>query len=241
MPLEAKNERDKLNYCMEHPDAHQHAGLPGLLEHRGRSHIHSVNAKSAHIIIYMRLLIPSIYRRINRKIPYFESSESLMLLCIGEVFFDSEECEGLSTSMLHKIADVVLKEGWLCFGPVFQKFHSDVITTPGICGEQSLMETLRQEVQAYHTRERKRALLQKYGREVEDSLDNPVLLNSFSDHKYTRDFIADLLKYPGRFFLTGVEYPNPGNYLLFPSRDLPYWVEKLSPIIEGLCIKDSYV
>lgn len=32
MPLEAKNERDKLNYCMEHPDAHQHAGLPGLLD-----------------------------------------------------------------------------------------------------------------------------------------------------------------------------------------------------------------
>ena len=35
MPLEAKNERDKLNYCMEHPDAHPHAGLPGLLEHHG--------------------------------------------------------------------------------------------------------------------------------------------------------------------------------------------------------------
>ena len=69
-----------------------------------------MNAKSAPIIIYMRLLIPSIYRRINRKIPHFESSESLMLLCIGEVFFDSEECEGLSTSTLHKIADVVLKE-----------------------------------------------------------------------------------------------------------------------------------
>lgn len=241
MPLETKNERDKLNYCIEHPDAHPHAGLPGLLEHHGRSYIHSMNAESNHIIIYMGLHTPSIYRRIDRKIPYFESSESLMLLCVGEEFFDCEECEGLSTSMLHKIADVVLKEGWLCFNPVSQKFYSDVITIPGICGEQALMETLRQEVQAYHTRERKRALLQKYGREVEDSVDNPVLLNSFSDHKFTRDFIADLLKYPGRFFLTGVEYPNPGNYLLFPSRDLPYWVEKLSPIIEGLCIKDSYV
>ena len=89
-----KNERGNLNYCMEHPDAHPHARLPGLLEHHGRSHIHSVNAKSAPIIIYMRLLIPSIYRRINRKIPYFESSASLMLLCVGEVFLIVRNVKG---------------------------------------------------------------------------------------------------------------------------------------------------
>ena len=48
--LGAENSHNTSNYWMEHPDGHSDAGNPGIPEHHGRGHIHSINTKGEHFI-----------------------------------------------------------------------------------------------------------------------------------------------------------------------------------------------
>jgi len=184
----------------------------------------------------------SIYRRICRRIPYFKDAEALMLLCAEEYKVDTVRSVELSLDILHKISDIVLETEWSCFSPESQRFHSDTITIPGICGEQLLMTELQQDIQRYRTSEHKRMLLEKYGRKVEDSLllKKPFMLNSLNEGAYTKDLIDNLLKLQKIFFLTGIEYPIPGAFLLFPSKDLAHWIDRLPLICEDIHIKETY-
>lgn len=185
----------------------------------------------------------SIYRRICRRIPYFKDTEDLMLLCADEYKVDSVRSVELSVDALHKISDIVLGKEWASFCPESQSFHSGRITIPGICGEQLLMTELQQDTQKYHTSEHKRILLEKYGRKVEDSslLKKPFILNPLNDdNTYAKDLIDNLLKLEKIFFLTGIEYPIPGAFLLFPSNDLAYWIDRLSLICEEIHIEETY-
>lgn len=184
----------------------------------------------------------SIYRRICRRIPYFKDTEDLMLLCADAYKVDPVRSVELSFDALHRISDVVLGKEWSSFCPKRQSFHSGRITIPGICGEQLLMTELQQDVQRYRTSEHKRRLLEKYGRKVEESslLKKPFILNSLNDDTYAKDLIDNLLKLQKIFFLTGIEYPIPGAFLLFPSKDLAYWIDRLSLICEEIHIKETY-
>lgn len=184
----------------------------------------------------------SIYRRICRRIPYFKDTEDLMLLCADEYKVDSVRSVELSFDALHKISDVVLGKEWACFCPESQSFHSGRITIPGICGEQLLMTELQQDTQKYHTSEHKRRLLEKYGRKVEESslLKKPFILNPLNENAYAKDLIDNLLKLQKIFYLTGIEYPIPGAFLLFPSKDLAYWIDRLSLICEDIHIEETY-
>ena len=129
----------------------------------------------------------------------------------------------------------ILIDLWLCF-------HSGRITAHGICGEQLLMTELQQDIQRYRTSEHKRMLLEKYGRKVEESslVKKPFILNSLNEGAYTRDLIDNLLKLEKIFFLTGIEYPIPGAFLLFPAKDLAYWIDRLSLICEDIHIEETY-
>ena len=184
----------------------------------------------------------SIYRRICRRIPYFKDTEDLMLLCADEYKVDSVRSVELSFDALHRLSDVVLGKEWSCFSPESQSFHSGRITIPGICGEQLLMTELQQDIQRYRTSEHKRILLEKYGRKVEESslLKKPFILNSLNENAYTRDLIDNLLKLQKIFFLTGIEYPIPGAFLLFPSKDLAHWIDRLSLICKDIHIEETY-
>jgi len=184
----------------------------------------------------------SIYRRICRRIPHFKDTEALMLLCADEYKVDPVRSVELSVDVLHKISDIVLGKEWSSFCPESQNFHSGRITIPGICGEQLLMTELQQDVQRYRTSEHKRRLLEKYGRKVEESslVKKPFILSSVNENAYTRDLIDNLLKLQKIFFLTGIEYPIPGAFLLFPSKDLAYWIDRLSLICEEIHIKETY-
>jgi hypothetical protein len=184
----------------------------------------------------------SIYRRICRRIPFFKDTEALMLLCVEEYKADTVRSVELSLDILHKISDIILGKEWSCFSPESLRFHSGIITIPGICGEQLLMTELQQDIQRYHTSEHKRTLLEKYGRKVEDGslLKKPFILNSLNEDAYTKDLIDNLLKSQKIFFLTGIEYPIPGAFLLFPSKDLVYWIDKLSLICKDIHIKETY-
>lgn len=184
----------------------------------------------------------SIYRRICRRIPYFKDTEALMLLCADAYKVDPVRSVELSVDVLHKISDVVLGKEWSSFCPESQSFHSGRITIPGICGEQLLMTELQQDIQRYRTSEHKRRLLEKYGRKVEESslLKKPFILSSLNENAYTRDLIDNLLKSQKIFFLTGIEYPIPGAFLLFPSKDLAHWIDRLSLICEEIHIKETY-
>ena len=165
-----------------------------------------------------------------------------MLLCAEEYKVDTVRSVELSLDILHKISDIVLETEWSCFSPESQRFHSDTITIPGICGEQLLMTELQQDIQRYRTSEHKRMLLEKYGRKVEDSLllKKPFMLNSLNEGAYTKDLIDNLLKLQKIFFLTGIEYPIPGAFLLFPSKDLAHWIDRLPLICEDIHIKETY-
>ncbi len=184
----------------------------------------------------------SIYRRICRRIPHFKDTEALMLLCADAYKVDPVRSVELSVDVLHKISDIVLGKEWSSFCPESQSFHSGRITIPGICGEQLLMTELQQDIQRYRTSEHKRRLLEKYGRKVEESslLKKPFILSSLNENAYTRDLIDNLLKLQKIFFLTGIEYPIPGAFLLFPSKDLAYWIDRLSLICEEIHIKETY-
>lgn len=184
----------------------------------------------------------SIYRHICRRIPFFKDTEALMLLCVEEYKADTVRSVELSLDILHKISDIILGKEWSCFSPESLRFHSGIITIPGICGEQLLMTELQQDIQRYHTSEHKRTLLEKYGRKVEDGslLKKPFILNSLNEDAYTKDLIDNLLKSQKIFFLTGIEYPIPGAFLLFPSKDLVYWIDKLSLICKDIHIKETY-
>ena len=184
----------------------------------------------------------SIYRRICRRIPYFKDTEALMLLCVEEYKADTVRSVELSLDILRKISDIILGKEWSCFSPESLRFHSSIITIPGICGEQLLMTELQQDIQRYHASEHKRMLLEKYGRKVEDSslLKKPFILNSLNEDAYAKDLIDNLLKSQKIFFLTGIEYPIPGAFLLFPSKDLVYWIDKLSLICEDIHINETY-
>ena len=184
----------------------------------------------------------SIYRRICRRIPYFKDTEALMLLCADAYKVDPVRSVELSFDALHRISDVVLGKEWSCFSSESQRFHSGIITIPGICGEQLLMTELQQDTQKYHTSEHKRILLEKYGRKVEESslLQKPFILNPLNENAYAKDLIDNLLKLQKIFFLTGREYPIPGAFLLFPSKDLAYWIDRLSLICEEIHIKETY-
>ena len=184
----------------------------------------------------------SIYRRICRRIPYFKDTEALMLLCADEYKVDPVRSVELSVDVLHKISDIVLGKEWSCFSPKDQRFDSGRIIVPGIYGEQLLMTELQQDVQRYRTSEHKRMLLEKYGRKVEESslLKKPFILNSLNDDTYAKDLIDNLLKLQKIFFLTGIEYPIPGAFLLFPSKDLAHWIDRLSLICEEIHIKETY-
>lgn len=184
----------------------------------------------------------SIYRRICRRIPYFKDTEDLMLLCADEYKVDSVRSVELSFDALHRLSDVVLGKEWPCFSPESQSFHSGRITIPGICGEQLLMTELQQDIQRYRTSEHKRRLLEKYGRKVEESslLKKPFILNSLNDDTYAKDLIDNLLKLQKIFFLTGIEYPIPGAFLLFPSKDLAHWIDRLSLICKDIHIEETY-
>ena len=165
-----------------------------------------------------------------------------MLLCAEEYKVDTVRSVELSLDILHKISDIVLETEWSCFSPESQRSHSDTITIPGICGEQLLMTELQQDIQKYRTSEHKRMLLEKYGRKVEDSLllKKPFMLNSLNEGAYTKDLIDNLLKLQKIFFLTGIEYPIPGAFLLFPSKDLAHWIDRLPLICEDIHIKETY-
>lgn len=184
----------------------------------------------------------SIYRRICRRIPYFKDTEALMLLCADEYKVDPVRSVELSVDVLHKISDIVLGKEWSCFSPKDQRFDSGRIIVPGIYGEQLLMTELQQDVQRYCTSEHKRMLLEKYGRKVEESslLKKPFILNSLNDDTYAKDLIDNLLKLQKIFFLTGIEYPIPGAFLLFPSKDLAHWIDRLSLICEDIHIEETY-
>lgn len=184
----------------------------------------------------------SIYRHICRRIPFFKDTEALMLLCVEEYKADTVRSVELSLDILHKISDIILGKEWSCFSPESLRFHSGIITIPGICGEQLLMTELQQDIQRYHTSEHKRTLLEKYGRKVEDGslLKKPFILNSLNEDAHTKDLIDNLLKSQKIFFLTGIEYPIPGAFLLFPSKDLVYWIDKLSLICKDIHIKETY-
>lgn len=184
----------------------------------------------------------SIYRRICRRIPYFKDTEALMLLCADEYKVDTVRSVELSVDVLHKISDIVLGKEWSCFSPNSKRFYSGIITIPGIYGEQLLMTELQQDIQRYRTSEHKRMLLEKYGRKVEESslLKKPFILNSLNDDTYAKDLIDNLLKLQKIFFLTGIEYPIPGAFLLFPSKDLAHWIDRLSLICEDIHIEETY-
>lgn len=184
----------------------------------------------------------SIYRRICRRIPSFKDTEDLMLLCADAYKVDPVRSVELSVDVLHKISDIVLGKEWSSFCPECQRFVSGRITIPGICGEQLLMTELQQDIQRYRTSEHKRMLLEKYGRKVEESslVKKPFILSSLNEDAYTRDLIDNLLKLEKIFFLTGIEYPIPGAFLLFPSKDLAYWIDRLSLICEEIHIKETY-
>ena len=185
----------------------------------------------------------SIYRRICRRIPYFKDTEALMLLCADAYKVDPVRSVELSVDVLHKISDIVLGKEWSCFSPKDQRFDSGRIIVPGIYGEQLLMTELQQDVQRYRTSEHKRMLLEKYGRKVEESslLKKPFILNSLNDdNTYAKDLIDNLLKLQKIFFLTGIEYPIPGAFLLFPSKDLAHWIDRLSLICEDIHIEETY-
>ena len=185
----------------------------------------------------IRLATAAIYRRIGRRIPYAKHTESLMLLCKEEQGPDYDVDGGLSPDIERQIAELVLGEGWQCFYPLTQEFSSHIITAPGICGERSLMEDLKDELLAYRMLERKRALLQKLGKEPKATLPAaPILL----EESYTQELITALRSRGGKFFLTGIEYPQPGGFLLFPSEDEAHWIEWLSPMIDELLLKDVY-
>ena len=192
--------------------------------------------------IHMGINSVSIYRRICRRIPYFKDTEDLMLLCADEYKVDSVRSVELSFDALHRLSDVVLGKEWSCFSPESQRFHSGRITIPGICGEQLLMTELQQDIQRYRTSEHKRRLLEKYGRKVEESslLKKPFILNSLNENTYAKDLIDNLLKLQKIFFLTGIEYPIPGSFLLFPSKDLAYWIDRLSLICKDIHIEETY-
>ena len=192
--------------------------------------------------IHMGINSVSIYRRICRRIPYFKDTEDLMLLCADEYKVDSVRSVELSFDALHRLSDVVLGKEWSCFSPESQRFHSGRITIPGICGEQLLMTELQQDIQRYRTSEHKRRLLEKYGRKVEESslLKKPFILNSLNDDTYAKDLIDNLLKLQKIFFLTGIEYPIPGAFLLFPSKDLAHWINRLSLICKDIHIEETY-
>ena len=184
----------------------------------------------------------SIYRRICRRIPSFKDTEALMLLCADAYKVDPVRSVELSVDVLHKISDIVLGKEWSCFSPKDQRFDSGRIIVPGIYGEQLLMTELQQDVQRYRTSEHKRMLLEKYGRKVEESslLKKPFILNSLNDDTYAKDLIDNLLKLQKIFFLTGIEYPIPGAFLLFPSKDLAHWIDRLSLICEDIHIEETY-
>ena len=184
----------------------------------------------------------SIYRRICRRIPHFKDTEALMLLCADAYKVDPVRSVELSVDVLHKISDIVLGKEWSSFCPTCQRFHSGRITTHGICGEQLLMTELQQDIQRYRTSEHKRMLLEKYGRKVEESslVKKPFILNSLNEGAYTRDLIDNLLKLEKIFFLTSIEYPIPGAFLLFPSKDLAHWIDRLSLICEDIHIEETY-
>ena len=192
--------------------------------------------------IHMGINSVSIYRRICRRIPYFKDTEDLMLLCADEYKVDSVRSVELSFDALHRLSDVVLGKEWSCFSPESQRFHSGRITIPGICGEQLLMTELQQDIQRYRTSEHKRRLLENYGRKVEESslVKKPFILSSLNENAYTRDLIDNLLKLQKIFFLTGIEYPIPGAFLLFPSKDLAYWIDRLSLICKDIHIEETY-
>ena len=165
-----------------------------------------------------------------------------MLLCADEYKVDPVRSVELSVDVLHKISDIVLGKEWSCFSPKDQRFDSGRIIVPGIYGEQLLMTELQQDVQRYRTSEHKRMLLEKYGRKVEESslLKKPFILNSLNDDTYAKDLIDNLLKLQKIFFLTGIEYPIPGAFLLFPSKDLAHWIDRLSLICEDIHIEETY-
>ena len=104
------------------------------------------------------------------------------------------------------------------------------------------MTELQQDIQRYRTSEHKRMLLEKYGRKVEESslVKKPFILNSLNENVYARDLIDNLLKLQKIFFLTGKEYPIPGVFLLFPAKDLAYWIDRLSLICEDIHIEETY-
>ena len=223
---------------MEHLDGHIDAGNPGIQEH-----ILVWSIQKVSILYHMGINSVSIYRRICRRIPYFKDTEALMLLCADAYKVDPVRSVELSVDVLHKISDIVLGKEWSSFCPESQSFHSGRITIPGICGEQLLMTELQQDIQRYRTSEHKRRLLEKYGRKVEESslLKKPFILNSLNDdNTYAKDLIDNLLKLQKIFFLTGREYPIPGAFLLFPSKDLAYWIDRLSLICEEIHIKETY-
>ena len=164
-----------------------------------------------------------------------------MLLCKEEQGPDYDVDGGLSPDIERQIAELVLGEGWQCFYPSRQEFSPHIITTPGICGERSLMEDLKDELLAYRMLERKQALLQKHGKELKAPLPAaPILLHAYLEKSYTQELIAALRSRGGRFFLTGIEYPQPGGFLLFPSEDEAHWIGRLSPMIDELRLKDVY-
>ena len=165
-----------------------------------------------------------------------------MLLCADAYKVDPVRSVELSVDVLHKISDIVLGKEWSSFCPESQRFVSGRITIPGICGEQLLMTELQQDIQRYRTSEHKRMLLEKYGRKVEESslVKKPFILNSLNENVYARDLIDNLLKLQKIFFLTGKEYPIPGVFLLFPAKDLAYWIDRLSLICEDIHIEETY-
>ena len=103
------------------------------------------------------------------------------------------------------------------------------------------MEELKDELLAYRMLERKQALLQKHGKELKAPLPAaPVLLHAYLEDSYSQELIIALRRRGGKFFLTGIEYPPPGGFLLFPSEDEAHWIERLSPMIDELRLKDVY-
>lgn len=164
-----------------------------------------------------------------------------MLLCKEEQGPDYDVDGGISPDAECQIAELVLGEGWQCFDPSSQEFYPHIITTPGICCERSLMEELKDELLAYRMLERKQALLQKHGKEPKAPLPAaPVLLHAYLEDSYSQELITALRRRGGKFFLTGIEYPQPGGFLLFPSEDEAHWIERLSPMIDELRLKDVY-
>lgn len=164
-----------------------------------------------------------------------------MLLCKEGQGPDYDVDGGLSPDIECQIAELVLGEGWQCFYPLTQEFSSHIITAPGICGERSLMEDLKDELLAYRMLERKRALLQKLGKEPKATLPAaPILLHVYLEESYTQELITALRSRGGKFFFTGIEYPQPGIFLLFPSEDEAHWIERLSPMIDELRLRDVY-